>query len=241
MMKKIFALLVVFAMALCFVACGPTTDPAPEETPCTNHVDNNGDGKCDTEGCGADVKNNGDATVEDLAKELVGEGASLSKVTAYGEYVKDVFVDQGGKGYVVHLLVMSQYGTPETETLVYINAEGKLAGVKKMIWKTSDAMYGYVPPEASVVDAFYANLTGKTAEEFAAAFTGEGVELVTNATSTSTRFMNGIEEALNAAEAEIAKDAANNNTARVVGIAVIAISVLGAVVFTVIKRKRRAV
>ena len=212
MMKKIFALLVVFAMALCFVACGPTETPTPEENACTDHVDNDGNGICDTEGCGAvveknDCGNTGDGGNEgegselaDLAKALVGEGAALTKIAATGEYVKDVFVDANGKGYVVHLLVMSQYGTPETETLVYINAEGKLAGVNKMIWKTSDAMYGYVPPEAAVVDAFYAKLTGKTAAEFKAAFTGEGVELVTNATSTSTKLVASILEAFEIVE-----------------------------------------
>ena len=202
MMKKIFALLIVFAMALCFVACGPTEE-APTGNACTEHVDNNGDGICDTEGCGATVGNNGGAAddVESLAKALVGEGASLSKITATGDYVKEVYVDANGKGYVVHLLVMSQYGTAETETLVYINAEGKLAGVKKMVWKTSDAMYGYVPPEASVVDAFYAKLIGKTADEFETAFTGEGVELVTNATSTSTKLVASIMEAFEIVDA----------------------------------------
>ena len=154
MMKKIFALLVVLSMVFCFVACGTPEEPTPETPTCNDHVDANGDGICDTVGCGATVEiddGDGDGDVVDeikgLAEKLVGDGASLSKVNnATGEYVKAVYVDANGKGYVAHVLVMSQYGTAETETLVYINAEGKLAGVKKMVWKTSDAMYGYVPP-----------------------------------------------------------------------------------------------
>lgn len=43
------------AMLFSFVACGtPEPDDEPEE--CTTHVDNNGDGICDTEGCGAAVE-----------------------------------------------------------------------------------------------------------------------------------------------------------------------------------------
>lgn len=47
--KKIIALLLVAAFAFCFVACG-------EPTECTSHVDENGDGICDNEGCGATVE-----------------------------------------------------------------------------------------------------------------------------------------------------------------------------------------
>ena len=206
MMKKIFALLLVLSMALCFVACGTTEEPTPGTPACTAHVDANGDGICDTAGCGATVEkgDNGETgdDIKGLAEKLVGDGASLSKVNnVTGEYVKTVYVDANGKGYVVHVLVPSQYGSAETETLVYINAEGKLAGVNKLVFKTSDAMYGYVPPAAEVVDAFYAKLTGKTLAEFKAAFTGEGVELVTNATSTSTKLVASIVEAFEVVEA----------------------------------------
>ena len=128
-----------------------------------------------------------------LGEELIGEGASLVKVLgSYRDYVQAVYADENGLGYVVHVLVMSQYGAPETETLLYIDADGKLAGVNKLVWKTSDPIYGYVPPTDDVVDAFYAKLTGKNEAEFKAAFTGEGVELVSNATSTSTKLVASI-------------------------------------------------
>ena len=104
-----------------------------------------------------------------------------------------------------------------------------------MIWKTSDAMYGYVPPTEEVVDAFYARLPGNSLGTIG------DVELVSNATNTSTNLMNAIGEGLAAADAEIAKDKADDNTARVVGIAVIAASIVAATAVTVIKRKRRAV
>ena len=176
-----------------------------------------------------------EADIIAAAKEMLGGDAEIVDITpANADYLKRLY--KSANGYIAYIVAISpNYGTVETETLIRIDNSGKIAEVKRMVWKTSDALYGYVPPTEEEVKAFYDRLPGNSSG------TIDGVELVTNATSTSTRFMNGIEEALNAAEDEIAKDAANNNTARVVGIAVIAISVLGAVVFTVIKRKRRAV
>ena len=52
MVKRIFALLLslmlAFGAAITFVSCADT----PEQTECTEHSDANGDGICDTEGCG---------------------------------------------------------------------------------------------------------------------------------------------------------------------------------------------
>ena len=104
-----------------------------------------------------------------------------------------------------------------------------------MVWKTSDAMYGYVPPTEDVVNEFYARLPGNGSGTIG------NVELVTNATNTSTNLVNAIKEALGATDVLVAEDKANNNTARVVGIVVIALAVVGAVAITVINRKRRAV
>ena len=176
-----------------------------------------------------------EADIIAAAKEMLGGDAEIVDITpANADYLKRLY--KSANGYIAYIVAISpNYGTVETETLIRIDNSGKIAEVKRMVWKTSDALYGYVPPTEEEVKAFYDRLPGNSSGTIGS------VELVTNATSTSTRFMNGIEEALKAAEAEIAKDAANNNTARVVGIAVIAISVLGAVLFTVIKRKRRAV
>lgn len=55
-MKKIIALILALALTLGAVlvlaSCG---DPEPTPTACTSHKDNNGDGVCDTEGCGKPV------------------------------------------------------------------------------------------------------------------------------------------------------------------------------------------
>ena len=141
--------------------------------------------------------------IEVLGEELIGDGASLVKVLgSYRDYVQAVYADENGLGYVVHVLVMSQYGTPETETLLYIDSDGKLAGVNKLVWKSSDANpdLNYYPPSDDVVDAFYAKLTGKNENEFKAAFTGESVELVSGATFTSTRLVDSILAAFDTVE-----------------------------------------
>lgn len=141
--------------------------------------------------------------IEVLGEELIGDGASLVKVLgSYRDYVQAVYADENGLGYVVHVLVLSQYGTPETETLLYIDSDGKLAGVNKLVWKSSDANpdLNYYPPADDVVDAFYAKLTGKNENEFKAAFTGESVELVSGATFTSTRLVDSILAAFDTVE-----------------------------------------
>ena len=175
-----------------------------------------------------------EADIIAAAKEMIGKDVELVDITpASADYLKRLY--KSSEGYIAYTVVISQYGTVETETLIYIDNDGKIESVKKMIWKTSDAMYGYVPPTEEVVNAFYAKLPGNSAG------TIEGVELVTNATNTSTNLVNAIKEALTALDAEIALDKANNNTARIVGIAVIAVAIAAVTAVTVIKRKRRAV
>ena len=175
-----------------------------------------------------------EADIIALAKQLLGKDIALVDITpASAEYLKRLY--KAGEEYIAYIVVISQYGTVETETLVHIDDSGKIAGIKKMIWKTSDAMYGYVPPTEEVVNAFYDRLPGNSLG------TIDDIELVTNATSTSTRLMDGLKESLTAADADIAANAKPDNTARAVGIAVIAVSIVAAAAVTVIKRKRRAV
>ena len=57
MMKKIFALLIVMAMVFSLASCFGLVDPQPEGNTCTAHVDADGNGICDNEGCGATVDN----------------------------------------------------------------------------------------------------------------------------------------------------------------------------------------
>ena len=154
-----------------------------------------------------------EAEIETLAAALVGEGADLENVTPEGEkldYVKRIYKDKGGKGYVAYMSVTSQYGTAETETLVHIGNNGKIVAVNKLVWKTSDAMYGYVPPEAPVVDAFYATFAGKTLAQFKDAYVkadeNDEVEHVTNATNTTNNLVASILEAFEQIDALIKLD-----------------------------------
>ena len=165
------------------------------------------------------------------AKEMIGKDIALVDITpASAAYLKRLY--KADEEYIAYIVVISQYGNVETETLVHIDGDGRIVSVKKMIWKTSDAMYGYVPPTEEVVDAFYARLPGNGLG------TIDGIELATNATSTSTRLIDGLKEALTAADADIAANAKPDNTARIVGIAVIVVAVGAAAAFTAIKRKK---
>ena len=49
----LLSVMLVFGTVLTFVSCGGNTAPAE----CTEHKDENGDGICDTEGCGKAVEN----------------------------------------------------------------------------------------------------------------------------------------------------------------------------------------
>ena len=62
-MKKIISLLLIFASALLLFAC---------VKPCTDHIDEDGDGVCDTPGCYEGLKpgNNGDSPFGDGGVEL---------------------------------------------------------------------------------------------------------------------------------------------------------------------------
>ncbi|MBR5817685.1 MAG: FMN-binding protein [Clostridia bacterium] len=185
--------------------------------------------------------------VKTLAAELVGAGATFTDVTPKGlSNVKRIYKENGGKGYVAYAVVIStQYGTPETETLIHFNNDGRIAGVKKVVWKTSDAIFGYVPPSEETVDAFYAKFPGKNAGEFKAAFTGEGVELVANATNTATALVTAMIEAFDATDAIIAANTPDptpapvDYTPRTVGIIIISVAFAAVAALVVIKIVRR--
>ena len=135
--------------------------------------------------------------VKALAAELIGS-TDLSDVTPAGcELVKRIYKDNGGRGYVAYAVAISpNYGTVETETLIYIDNSGKIAGVDRMIWKTSDALWGYVPPTEEEVKAFYDGLIGNDLVSFESDYMGEEPEHVANATTTTKRLNACISEAL---------------------------------------------
>ena len=137
-----------------------------------------------------------------LGKELIGSDVELTDLTPEKtDLVKRMYKASAGKGYVAYVIAISpNYGTVETETLIHINNNGKIVKVNKLLWKTSDAIYGYVPPTDDVVNEFYGKLPGNGSGSIG------DVDLVTNATSTSTRLMDGIKEALAATEKLIRND-----------------------------------
>ena len=166
-----------------------------------------------------------------LASALVGEEVKLLEVTPKdAEYLRRLYKDENGNGYLAYVVVISKnYGTVESEALIHIGNDGKIKGINKLTWKTSDAMYGYVPPTADAVDAFYSRLSGTDSSSIG------GVELVTNATNTSTNVVNSFKEAL------LAVDAIEVNYApRVIGIVALSLLLIGSVAVFVIFRKRRA-
>ena len=112
------------------------------------------------------------------------------------QYLKRLYKDNGGSGYVAYLVVQSQYGGSETETLVHISNDGEILNINKLVWKTSDAMYGFVPPSEDVVDAFYARLIGAGTYELNYNFMQSGSELVSGATNTSKNLVSSLYEAL---------------------------------------------
>ena len=167
-----------------------------------------------------------EAQLKTLAKELIGRDVELTDVTPEGmEYVRRIY-DAGKDGYVVYTVVISRYGTPETETLLHVGRNGKIKDINKITWKTSDAMYGYVPPEEATVNAFYEKLIGKSAREIS----GFGsAELVSNATNTSTSLQAALVEGLQAVE-----ELSPNNTARIIGIALLCVAVLSAAAYKIV-------
>ena len=149
-----------------------------------------------------------------FVKELLGEGVSFTDVTPdSGEYVKRIYKANGNKGYVAYLVVMSRYGTPETETLVHFGSTGKILAVKKLVWSPSPANpdYGYYPPSEEVVDAFYAKFVGHGSASFTEKFVkidgvDKEVEHAAGATSTSNNVASAIAKAFTFVDELVKKD-----------------------------------
>ena len=170
----------------------------------------------------------------ELAGVLVGNDEGFESIPLENnKYLRRLYKNKGGKGYVAYVVVISaNYGTVESEALIYIGNDGKIKGLNKLTWKTSDAIYGYVPPSAEDVDAFYNRLSGTSSS------TIDSVELVTNATNTSTNVINSFKEALAAADAVRANE--KSIAPRVIGITVLIVAIGSFAAFFVYNRKRRA-
>ncbi len=171
-----------------------------------------------------------EAEIEAIIKEMVGEGEVLVNITpADAALVKRLYRVEGGKGYVAYTVAISpNYGTVETEALIYINNQGKITAIEKLLWKVSDPApdWGYIPPDNQRVDQLFNDFIGRNLDTV-----GE-VDLKTGATSTGTRLLECVTKALefvDALENSNTDDvvAEDNNIPRVVGIAVIAAVAVG--------------
>ena len=122
-----------------------------------------------------------------------------------------------------------------------------------MLWKTSDAIYGYVPPTEQAVNEFYAKLKGHNLADFKDCFMGEEPEHVTNATSTTSRLVESIAEALaevntllnaeDSGSSDTTSDDPAENVARIIGISALSVMVLGLAAYIavpkIIKRRKQ--
>ena len=169
-----------------------------------------------------------------LAAEMLGKETALEDLTPENaKYVKYLF-GAGDDGYIVYAVVISSnYGAVETETLFRVGNDGKIKSVKKMTWKTSDAMYGYVPPNEETVDAFYEGLIGKSLKDVSSL---ENADLVSNATNTSgalkSAIIEGLEAVNNIKSENVGKLEENKDyTARIVGITLLSAMIIAYAVY----------
>ena len=173
-----------------------------------------------------------DSEILSLAAELVPDAKDIEKVELDGEYenLVGLYKDNGGLGYVAYVLVISpNYGTPETEALLHITEKGEVKAIKTLTWKTSPAIYGYVPPTPEEVNRFYSDLKGR---DF---YSLHDVEPASNATNTSDRVIASFNEAI-----YTVNELEESPLPRILGI-VIAVGAIGAfVALLIFSKKRRA-
>ena len=175
-----------------------------------------------------------DSEIESLVKEFIGSDVTLTDVTpADSDLVKKLYSLSDGKGYVAYLVAISpNYGTVETETLVHIDNDGKIVAIKNLVWKVSDAVpeWGYNPPSEERVESLYNDFVGKTLDTI-----GE-VDIATGATSTGTRLVECITEALESVKTLAVNNADQGNTSRIIGIVIIAVVVASIAMYIIIPR-----
>lgn len=124
----------------------------------------------------------------------------------------------GTNGYVAYLVTSTQYVAKESETLVYINSNGRIGNINLLSWTVG---HGVEPGN------------------FALGFIGMGendiddVDGVTAATGTSNNIKAAVKNALEVVEV--------GSFARVVGVVTICVALIATVAAIVIFKKRRAV
>ena len=118
------------------------------------------------------------------------------------DYVKRIYKKANSNGFVAYAYSLSQYGSPEFEILIYVNEEGEIAGIHKIMWKVSDPMpeYGFNPPADEVIDSFFNSFVGKDK------LNADEVDLVSGVTSTSNNAKSAIIEALGFAKTRLPRE-----------------------------------
>ena len=160
-----------------------------------------------------------DFAIKAIAEELL-PGADLERMNPENkpDTVKKIFRDKTSGGYVAYIITSTQYVDVETEGVVAIDASGKIVGVKLLTWTVGHGV--------DYTEAYVDSFIGKTQKTLAE------VELVTEATGTSTNFR----DAVNAAMELITPV---NFLPRILAVIFLSISVIGFVAVLVVRRKYR--
>lgn len=165
------------------------------------------------------------------AKAFLGnDSANLKCIKVKNkEFVKRIYKERGSDTYIAYAFTYSQYGTPEFEMLVHVNADGTVRAVEKILWKVSDPKpeWYYFPPSEERVDELFDSFVSKDLD------TINTVDVKTGATNTSERVRDA------AAEAIKCYDIANASYApRIVGIVVLGLSIASVIALVIIKKRR---
>ncbi len=122
--------------------------------------------------------------IASIASELFGRSAELSseKLDGLSEFVKRFYKLSDGSGYVAYIITNTNWNKHETESVVALDKNGKIVGIKLLAWNLSPT-YEHNNIKG---DDFVQSLIGKTD-----ATIGD-VELITHVTETSGRLRDAI-------------------------------------------------
>ncbi len=158
------------------------------------------------------------------------EGFEEIKLKNTSGAVKRMLKETSGKATVVYVQTFAKYGGGlETETLIAVNEEKVITGIKNLNWTVGHNENSDPPaPSEAAVDEFFERFVGKSLADI------KDVELVTNATGTASNVRVALTEALEELSRKV------DYTYRIIGIVTLVLSIGGFVAFLVISRKRRA-
>ncbi len=165
-----------------------------------------------------------DGELLNLGSELVG-GGTLTNITpeTTEDFVKRIYsVDKGG--YVVYIVTKTEYNPLESEIMLYLSGSLKIEKAKLL---SASVGGGLAAPDQSFIDKF----VGKDKNSASA------VELVSSVTYTSANMKLGIVNAIS----DVEKVMVLPDTARIVGISVLAVCLVAAVIGRAVYVRRRRV